>query len=82
MSAAARHGCLAFYFLRLRALVFSHRGRVGRLTKYPKISTILNKVEPYLTTKAVIRLNAGFDLQHQDAMALASQFLKSKGLLK
>jgi len=52
------------------------------LTKYPKISTILNKVEPYLTTKAVIRLNAGFDLQHQDAMALASQFLKSKGLLK
>jgi osmoprotectant transport system substrate-binding protein len=51
------------------------------LAKHPQIATILDKVAPYLTTKAVIRLNAGFDLQHQDAMALARQFLQSKHLL-
>jgi glycine betaine/choline ABC-type transport system substrate-binding protein len=51
------------------------------LAKYPQIRGILNKVAPFLTTKAVIRLNALFDLQHQDAMAIARQFLKSKHLL-
>jgi osmoprotectant transport system substrate-binding protein len=51
------------------------------LAKYPQIATILNKVAPYLTNKAVINFNAGFDLQHQDAMTLARQFLRSKHLL-
>jgi osmoprotectant transport system substrate-binding protein len=55
--------------------------RGSLLAKYPQIRTILNKLAPYLTTKAVIKLNAGFDLQHQDAMVLARQFLKSKHLL-
>jgi osmoprotectant transport system substrate-binding protein len=51
------------------------------LRKYPKIAGILNKVEKYLTTQAVIGLNAKFDLLNQDALSIARKFLKSKHLL-
>jgi osmoprotectant transport system substrate-binding protein len=51
------------------------------LKKYPVIRATLNSVAPYLTNKAVIRLNQQFDLNHVDAMTLARQFLKSKHLI-
>ncbi len=51
------------------------------LRKYPQIRGILNRLAPYLSTIAMIRLNGEVILQTKDAMTVARDFLKSKHLL-
>lgn len=51
------------------------------LTKYPKIRAILNPLAPFLTTKALIRLNGEVILHNKDAATVARNFLRSKHLL-
>lgn len=51
------------------------------LKKNPAIKSSLNKLTPYITTPAMIRLNGLVILQSKDAMVVARQFLQSKHLL-
>lgn len=51
------------------------------LHKYSKIAPALNRLAPYLTNKAVIKMNVQYDIQHMKATDIARGFLKSKHLL-
>jgi osmoprotectant transport system substrate-binding protein len=51
------------------------------LKQYPQIASILNSVEPYLTTQAVIKLNVDVVLNSVDPLTAARKFLKSKHLI-
>jgi len=51
------------------------------LRKYPKIRGVLNKLAPYLTTAAVIKLNVQVVLNSKDPLAVARGFLKQHHLM-
>lgn len=52
------------------------------LKKYHKIRRTLNRLAQYITTPVMINLNGQVILHNKDAMAVARNFLTSKGLLK
>lgn len=51
------------------------------LKKYPKIKTVLNKLAPKLTLKAIINLNTQVVVNSKDPLVVARAFLKSNHLL-
>ncbi|GAC1321805.1 MAG: hypothetical protein NVS2B16_01240 [Chloroflexota bacterium] len=55
--------------------------RDSTLAKYPEVRTVLNKLAPYITTKAMIKLNVRAVLNSEDPMSVAQSFLQSKHLL-
>lgn len=55
--------------------------RNSTLAKYPEIRTVLNKLAPFITTKAMIKLNVSTVLNSADPMTVARSFLQSKHLL-
>ncbi len=51
------------------------------LKKYPAITDILAKLSPMLTTEQMQKLNAEVDVDGREPAKVASDFLKSKGLI-
>ena len=56
--------------------------RQGTLDKYPQIATILNKLQPMITNDVISGLNWKVDGDKQEYSQVATDFLKSKGLIK
>ncbi|NLG86520.1 MAG: osmoprotectant ABC transporter substrate-binding protein [Firmicutes bacterium] len=52
------------------------------LDKHPEIEEAVKKLGGIITDEDMIALNAKVDVEHQDAAAVAREFLKAKGLVK
>lgn len=51
------------------------------LDSHPGLADALNTLSPYITDEAITEMNKRVDVDHQSPQVVASDFLKSKGLL-
>jgi osmoprotectant transport system substrate-binding protein len=56
--------------------------RADTLAGNPQIQDVLNKLSPLITTEVIQQLNYQVDIQKKEYAAVATDFLKSKGLVK
>jgi osmoprotectant transport system substrate-binding protein len=56
--------------------------RAETLQQYPQIKDVLNKLAPMITTDAITQLNYKVDVEKQEYAAVATDFLKSQGVVK
>ena len=56
--------------------------RADALQAYPQVKDALNKLAPMITTEVIQQLNYQVDIQKKEYAQVATDFLKSKGLVK